>query len=303
MPRVTFEAQHKTENPYEYPKLFLEKGERARILMIESEPLFEYVHTLRAPQIVDGRPVTERVSQFGKEVEQLKYDFVGRHICIGDYSAIGEKGIDVGNCPVCAASTETDAVRPPDRRFAMHVIRYATKPGSFAVAEPFQVQVIGWAFGDKLFNQLVDYAQEWQDLKKHDLLLGPCEVKQFQKFDIAVAGKAEWLEDDERKALVVKTYKENQSPNLSTLIGRKLTREQVEDDLEKVLTRHRQAHGISEVPSADEAAAAINMDDLLADGAATPTATQAEAPAEARIEETPSSSTETLDFDDLLNDL
>lgn len=296
MPRVTFEAQHKTENPYEYPKLFLDKGERARVLLIEPEPLFEYVHTLRAPQIVDGRPVTERVTQFGKDVEQLKYDFVGRHICVGDYATIAQKGVDVVNCPVCAASTETDAVRPPDRRFAMHVVRYATKPGSFTVADPFQVQLVGWAFGDKLFNQLVDYAQEWKDLKKHDLLLGPCEVKQFQKFDIAVAGKAEWLEDDERKALVVKTYKENQSPNLSALIGRKLSREQVEDDLEKVLVRHRQAHGIVEEPSSDETAAAINMDDLLS--AAPAVAVVADAASEA-----PKSEGETLNFDDLLGEL
>lgn len=320
MPRVAFAPENKAESPFDYPKLFLEKGERARIILIEEKPEMEYVHTMRAPQIINGEVKTEIVKQFGKEVEAPVYDFIGRHICIGNYEIIAKKGLDADGCPVCQAATESDAVKAPDRRFALHVMKYALKPGSFECASPLQVQCVAWTFTDRTFNTITDFAAEWGDLRKHDLLLGPCENRQFQKFDIQVAAKAVWLENPEWKKLVADTYRENKSEDLAPLIGRKLTREVILEDLERVMHRHNLAFkgGTPQGDTAPEVADQMALEDLLGGGtpaasapaptttttvedvpAAEPAATTPDVPASADVPP----SADAVNFDDLLNDL
>lgn len=330
MPRVTLTPENKKANPFDYPKLFLEKGERARVVMIEPEPIMEYCHTMRAPKLDgNGDLVTRSVTRKGGETEDVPdYEFVGRHVCIGDVTAIDQRGSDPDGCPVCEAAKKSDAVSAPDRRFGTHLIRYALKPGSFEIQEPFQVTLIAWTFSDKVFNDIVDIATEWGDLRQRDLLLGPCEVKQFQKFDINVASKAEWLATNERKEMVKEVFKSNQTDNMSQLIARKLTREQILEDLGKVLTAHQIAFqtpkaattttngstpATDEVPSAGE----MDLDDLLGDGGEKKEeASAAEQSTAEATEETPAAETEekaetessdapkgeTLDLDDLLGD-
>lgn len=269
MPRVGFTPDNKQGSPYDYPKLSLERGERARIVVMDTDPWFEYVHTLRMPSLdPNGKVKTIKVQKYGKEVDEIDYEFVGRHICIGDPSTITEKGADAKTCPVCRASTETDAVKAPERRFAAHIIQYATKPGSFEVANPFQVSLKAWAFGNKVFDTITDYREESGDLKVHDLLLGPCESAQFQKFSIQITTKqAEWLGNEERKALTATTFKENQCKDLSALIARKLGRDLIEEDLEKVLYRNRVAFGketpVEEVPTVEDVQSALDIGDLF----------------------------------------
>lgn len=270
MPKIGFTPDNKQASPYDYPKVSLERNERALIVVMDTLPWFEFVHTLRMPLIdSNGKVKMQTVQKFGKEVEEIEYEFVGRHICIGDPDVVGEKGVDIHTCPVCKLSTETDAVKPPERRFAAHIIQYATKPGGFELASPFQVSVKAWTFGNKIFDTLTDFREEWQDLKAHDLRLGPCESKQFQKFDIQVSSKAEWTLDAERKKLTAETFKQNQCPDLSTLIARRLNRSLVEEDLDKVMYRHRQAFGGVEPPveesSLDETAAVVDLGSLLDD--------------------------------------
>ncbi len=191
MPRIPLDPKHKSESVFDYPRLKLDKGERARIVCIEKDPLYEFVHTLRAPQILNGEPVMEMVkSRDGGETERNKFDFIGRHICLGDIGILQERGVDPVNCPECKVSTESDAVRAPERRFAMHIVRYATQPGGFTVASPFSVTLIAWAYSDTIYNKLADTAAEHGDLTRRDLLLGPCQVAQYQKFDIAIASSA-----------------------------------------------------------------------------------------------------------------
>lgn len=242
MPKMPLSSENKAKNSYEFPKLFLEKGERARIVLLDPVPQTEYVHTMRAPQITNGKPVP---NDDDKSRDPWKMDFIGRHICIGNFDTIADKGVDVKQCPVCAEAKKSDAVKPPERRHALNVIRYKTQPGSFAVQNPFQVELVVWSFGDGIFNKLVEFADEWGDLRAHDLMLGPCEVKQYQKMDYNVAGKAEWLQSDDRKALTTEVFKNNMLGDLTMAIGRKLTKEQVLDDLSKVLERHAVANGKS----------------------------------------------------------
>lgn len=274
MPRIGMTADNKAVSATDYPKLSLEKGERARVIALESEPLFEYVHTLRQPVMENGKVVMEEVTQYNKKVVRPKYEFVGRHICIGDYEAIKATGVDVKGCPVCRTSKETDAVQPPERRFAMHIARYQTKPGSFEVSEPFAVQIQAWAFGDKIWNTIVDLATEWGDLKKHDLMLGPCESKQYQRFDISAASKAEWLASDERKQVVAISYKENQSKDLSVFCGRKIGRELIEEDLDKVLRQNRLAFGRGPAEDTTAATGDVDVSDLLGTSASEESSTE-----------------------------
>lgn len=178
MQRVAFDQKNKKLSPLDYPKLKLERNQSARILCIE-EPVAGYVHTLRAPVIVNGVPkMVMAKGRDNSEYETYAMDFIGRPLCLGDPGILEDKGVDPKNCPACKLSAESDMVKAPERRFAMHVIRYAIRAtsGSFDVATPFSVSVVVWSFPDMIFNKLADIATEWGDLKQHDLLLGPCKI-------------------------------------------------------------------------------------------------------------------------------
>jgi hypothetical protein len=243
---MTFASENKLASTYDYPTLRLEYQERARIAAIESEPEVEYVHTLKAPQLVDGRVEYEEIRQkSGDMIRQPKLDFIGRHICLGSFDILAQSGKDTKSCPVCAEAEKSSIVDPAQRRFAMHVIRYQLKPGSFDVADPFGVMVVAWCFTDGVFNKITDLASDFK-LAETDLKLGPCENQKFQKFSIQPANGAEWTKSDQRKQTTVDTYRSNKCPDLSRLIGRRLTLEQVEQDLDKVRQANREAFGTRE---------------------------------------------------------
>jgi len=291
MPRTTFAEENRSVTSTQFPKLKLEKDERARIVCVEKDPLFEYVHTLRAPKIVNGIAETELIERRdGTKFEAFKLDFIGRPLCLGDMGILQERGVDPKNCPVCEVAAQNDTVSAPERRFAMHIIKYATRPGSFDVALPFTPTLLLWAFTDTIYNKLIDFAKEWGNLQQHDLLLGPCTNPTYQKFDIGVAAKAEWLLDDQRKNLTAVTFKENKlnDAQLSEFIGRKVDTKWLKDDLDKIRQRWQMANGMAATPggataaqtspqdpaavAAEQAALTVGLDDLLSQqtGAAVP---------------------------------
>ncbi len=239
MPRVAFSAENKVATTnYDYPKLKLKVGERARVIVGLEDPIVEYVHTLRKPQIVNGVPqmFTDK-RRDGTEFEANKMDFISRPICLGDATVLEEKGSDPKNCPMCKLAQEhPDYTNPPQRRYAMHVIRYRTKGGTTDVATPFSVETLVWSFTDTIFNKISDFKEEWGDLRKHDLLLGPCQAPEhYQKFDITVAAKAAWLESEERKKLTAQTFKENQIPDLTIAAGAVKQKQWIEQDVASIV--------------------------------------------------------------------
>ncbi len=260
MQRMSFDPKNKNAAFGDYPKLKLKKDERARVLCIE-EPVFAYSHSLRAPTIVNGKAKMETVKRGNEEVEQYAMDFLGQPLCLGDRGILQDNGLDPKNCPVCEMARTTDMVSAPQRRFAMHVVKYATKQNSFEPAVPFSVQLVVWAYQDKVYNKLTDIVTEWGSLQNHDLLLGPCTVEMYQTFDIGVAAKAAWMESEENKLLVVTTFKENQTKDLESFCGRKSELKWLQDDLEKIRARWRVVNHESEeaAPSLAE-----GMTDLLA---------------------------------------
>lgn len=295
-PQIPFAPENKKASIFDYPTLKLKKAEVKRIIVIEPEPLFEYVHTLRVPQFDQaGNPIyRQEKDKNGNEYQTLDYTFIGRHICIGDYNVIDDKGHDAKGCPVCAASAETEAVEKPQRRFAMHVMVYRTNPGTSQVSEPFSVECVAWAYADTVFNTITDLAAEWGDLKKTDVILGPCTVEKFQRFEIKIGNGCEWLVGSdldnnvlgEKAKLTINTYKSTQSKDLSALIGRRLTRDEVMADLDKVLTKHKQLiqvlQGAGPVAVEDtpgETASTLDIGGLLGGGSATPAPAAEDPPA------------------------
>ncbi len=278
MPQLSFDAKHKTESLSDFPRLKLDQGERARVLLLE-DPTFAYAHDLRKPKIVNGKAEVKEYERSDKSTytDYVK-DFVGRPQCLGDIGLLTDKGLDPKNCPACAVAAESDQVDKPKRRFAVPVVVYSIKHGGFEVREPFGCEVVVWSFTDQIFNKLVDFATEWGDLKNHDLLLGPCENKQWQKYDIKVSKTAAWQVDEDRKSLVVATYKGNRpTGDLETFCGRKTTRQWLIDDLAKIQNAWRIANGVpldDGTQGAQAPSLAGGLDALLSDTRAQPAAQQ-----------------------------
>lgn len=236
MPQMKFTTENKKASVnYDYPKMKLKNGERARIAVLQ-EPEVQYVHNFRKPVIEAGRPKMETAKRRdNSEYQTNVMKFIRNPICRGDFSKLEDAGIDPVNCPACKMAKEhPDWMAAPKRRFAMHVLRYRTKSGSFAVADPFAVETLVWSFTDRVFGKLVEYGEEVGDLKNADLLLGPCENEGFQKFDITIGTKAEWQADDETRKLSARTLKGGLIPDLNVAIGNSQTEAYMKTDLEEI---------------------------------------------------------------------
>jgi len=236
MPRIEFAPTNRVQTTnFDYPKLKLKNGERARVLVGLESPVTEFVHNLNVPSIVDGIPQTgTEKRKDGTEYQAYKKNFISKPLCLGEYETLDKQGSDEKNCPMCAyAKRFPDRIKAPQRRYAMHVIRYKTQSGSFKPTKPFSVDLVVWGFTDKVFNQIIDLSEEW-NLKTHDLNLGPCTGETFQKFDINVAADAAWQTSEEAKALVLETYKNNQIPDLTIACGNRKERRWIDIDLEKI---------------------------------------------------------------------
>lgn len=233
MAKVSFGSDIKVKAQRQtFPKISgLKKGEKIRIqLMDTSDITMEYVHNLEAPIVEGGKGVMDDKGNFKKS-------YKGSPLSFGDISILEERGLDVKNCPISKMAKEhPDWVSAPRRKFAMHVIQYKTKPGSFDVATPFSVEHKVWVFTDKTFVKLRDYINEWEDLRKHDLYI-TCENEQFQQYDITVAPKAAWLNGDKADAqLTQATYEAGKAEyeDISQAIGTRKELEWVKRDLEEI---------------------------------------------------------------------
>lgn len=214
-----------------FPKLTgLKKGEKVRIQLMDLNAIeMEWVHNLQAPKVENGQPVF-------KSDGKHEMEYKGSPLSFGDLSILEEKGYDVQNCPISKMAKEhPDWVDAPKRKFAMHIIQYKTKPGSFELAKPFQVEHKVWVFTEKTFAKLREYQEEWEDLRLHDLYI-TCEIQQYQQFDITVAPKAAWRENTENGTQAIEIYKagQEQYPDLAGAIGQKKDREWVIKDLKEI---------------------------------------------------------------------
>jgi len=317
MGRVDFDSSNQRGDATKFPKIKLEQGQSIRIVVVDKVPWQEWVHTLRAPKIVNGKAVTEqRKRRNGETFTDYVMDFIGRPLCLGDPGVLDERGVDPKNCPACAMA-QGEMTKPPERRFAMHVVEYATKQGTTEVAIPFQVSLKIWAYTERMFDRLVSLATEWGDLQKHDLILGPCINAQYQNYEVSPSPKAEWLASDERKKLVVETYKENKvsDKELAEFCGRSVERRWMDEDLGKIRSRWELIHAASESGSGiDSQMESQTLDESLDDLLTSQTGMDSEPEAPAQEVSVPDSepepvaaeskadkTKESLSFDDLLD--
>ena len=229
-----------------FPKLKLEKDESARIVLLE-DPVMAYVHSLEKPQILNGAPVFETKERFkDKSTYQVhKTDFVSAFLCLGDEDIMAERGVDPDNCPACKASTRSDQVKAPRRRYAVNVLRYATKPGTSDPTPSFNASVEAWVFSDQQFSRLRKLVTEGWVLRDHDLSLGPCSDPSFQKFDIVPSQVAVWQQSESNKERALEIFNEGKASveDLEGLCARRTEKKWIEADLDVVADRWAELNG------------------------------------------------------------
>lgn len=243
MPQIDWTPEFKRTANVEFDRLKLKVGERARIVCLE-KPTFTWVHTLRAPKIINGeahKVVKKRKD--GTEFADWDMDFIGRPQCLGDHGIIADEGLDAKNCPICARAKESEEAGAPERRFAMNVIKYNTRADGNPVS-PFGCASLVWTFTEGIFNKLYDIAQEYGGLVGRDLVLGPCQPPEaFQKFDISAGAKNLWQSDDTIQQVVTDTHKNNRIEDLEAACGRRTEVRWLKEDISKIAERWKIAHG------------------------------------------------------------
>lgn len=268
MPQIDWTPEHKRTTNVEFDRLKLKVGERARIVLME-KPVFTWVHTLRAPKIVDGRAnKVIKKRKDGTEYADWDMDFIGRPQCLGDHGIIADDGLDPANCPMCKRAKDSEEMAAPERRFAVNVIKYNTKADGSPVT-PFGCSSQVWTFTENIFNKLVDIAQEYGGLVGRDLILGPCQPPEnYQKFDISAGAKNLWEADERVSAIVRETHSGNRVEDLEAACGRKAEARWIKEDVEKIAARWRTAHGKNTGDAATEkgemASLKGELDNLLA---------------------------------------
>lgn len=316
MPQIDWKPEFKRTQSVEFDRLKLKLNEKARIVLLE-KPNFTWVHTLRAPKIVDGRAskVVKRRKD-GTEFADWDMDFIGRPQCLGDHSTIAEDGLDPKNCPICERAKDSEETAPPERRFAINVIRYNTKADGTLVL-PFGCTSLVWTFTENGFNKLTDISSENGNLVGRDLILGPCQAPEaFQKFDIQVGAKNIWQDDEEKKQTVLATHQHNRVEDLDSACGRRVEVKWLRDDVEKIKNRWATANGKTEGTVGSEKAEVANLkgelDNLLAPEpgpydsvkqAAEPVLHDRQAPLTDEESRKPAGGSDPTDFSKLLSDL
>jgi hypothetical protein len=273
MPEIDFSPENKKQSAFDFDKFKLKKGERARIVLL-AKPTFAWAHNLRAPQIVNGQAVkttkqrTNRSGEVIGEYTDYVYDFISRPLCLGDYGILQDKSVDPDNCPACKMSKEGEEVNPPERRFAVNVIRYATQ-GNGQLVTPFSCTCLVWAFNEKTFGQLLGIAEEYSEaggLLGRDLLIGPCINEGFQNMESMSAGaKNVWQASEDIKTRVMETFNANKVENLEAACGRKVERRWMENDLETVAYRFGIAKGTIRPNDGTDTVAGKSLNEGLTD--------------------------------------
>lgn len=317
MPRVEFSEENVKKNDYDYPKFKLDKkGEVARIAILES-PVAEFVHNIRKPKLVGG--IAEKETKYDrndKPYETYKWEFVSRPICLGDYGVLEQDGSDPDKCPICAEAKKSDRFSAPQRRFALHVVKYETKANSTEVKEPFGATTQVWSFTDKVFNKLYGFKQEGFNLQKHDILL-KCENPTFAGYEISIAMKGEWTESDERKQYIKGLMSpDNLAPDLAIFCGSKKSEKNIEYDIRAVNEAWDIATGVRTISSHDAQMSSVGasagsltdgLDNILGDNSSQKDAegwhVETPEPASSFEDLTGSSSKEPDNYDDILANL
>lgn len=216
-----------------FPKLKLKMGEKARVALLEG-PERVYVHQFYEPVIVDGKGVKIKKERRDKsEYEAYDEKFLKSFQCLGDEETLFQSGADAKNCPACRASAQFNYFKAPAPRYALNVIKYTLKPNG-DISSPYSPAVQVWAFGPQKFEEIRNIAKEGFDLSKVDLVLGPCQHEDFQKYTMTVSNKAAWLENAETKRITQEAFKENRIEDLPKVIAARLDSDIIQTYVDRI---------------------------------------------------------------------
>lgn len=232
-------------------KLTLEAGEQARVCVLGNlhqvwVHSFDKIVTDERGRVIevhdtwpDGQP---RVSP--------KTEYAGAYRCLGNVDVLNSSQSDPENCPACAANIENaNAVHAPKPRYITKVLKYRTKPGTFNVAKPFAAELIAWNLTDKRADTLKSiYMEAEKQPSTVDLLLGPCENKSYQKYDIrAGSGEAAWLE---HKDYIKELNEDSPMEDLASVAAKLPSHEEMRLKASEIVRAYNHAYGKG-VSSAD----------------------------------------------------
>ena len=275
MPRFEFKEDNIRKNDYDYPKFKLEKGETARIVLLE-DPWGEYVHTLQKPKLVGGAPVKEQKKRRdGTFYEDYDYDFVGQVLCTGDAGILQQEGSDPKGCPICAEAVKSDKFKAPKLRYAVHVVKYDTKTDGTVKESPFGASTEVWGFTERVFGELYGFKKEWDDLRQHDLIVyrDPSTMT-TGVYKISVSKSAAWLQDEKRKAYIGELMApENLAPDLAIFCGSRKSETKINYDIASINEAWAIATGVQANRGVDaslEQVGSLSLNEGIADLLDTP---------------------------------
>lgn len=253
MPRVPIDDSHRTgEGGDRFPKLKLDKDEKARIVLFE-QPWMEWVHALKAPEFEeDGKVIKEeKTKRSGEKYLDYRLGFIGQPICLGDAGVLADKGVDEKNCPACAAAVQSGGSVPkPIQRFASNVVRYDLRAPTWDMKVPFGANILVWAYTARIYDALLDLQNQIGDLRYHDIAL-ECQDAVFQRHTMTFRLNPGWQEtpdENERKRraayikeLVTTPGNKATDEQLRDACGRETTRTYMQEDVDTCIRRWNKA--------------------------------------------------------------
>lgn len=286
MPKIGFASSNVRSSDTKFPTVKLASGEYWRIVIAEPEPTFEWVHQLRKPKLspVTGKLQERKITtRDGEERMVPDMEFVGSPICLGNLDALEDRGVDPDHCPVCKAALDyPDFFSGPERRFAVHVLKYGTKPGTPQVSPgPLNLETRVWRMSEARYAKVVQVIEEFAqdgDPRSVDIVLGPCTNQTYQNYEIAGSPNCVIRQSEENLRRAVETFQGNNAGDLSAYCGRKAERRFVESDIAEIVSRWKKAQGGGEAPAAPDFSgtlAASGAGLLEGSGAAAPAAAPA----------------------------
>lgn len=327
MPKINFDPKNVRGSDTNFPKVALDQDAVWRVVIAEDSPTYEWVHRLEKPKLsaVTGQ-LEEREVEFRGEKKIVPATiFVGSPMCLGNLDALEDRGVDPDNCPVCAAalSEYADYFSKPERKFAVHVLKYGTKSGGSQVVTPLNLETFVWRMSEKRYGEVVRVIEEFGgDPMQVDLVLGPCTNKQFQNYKIGGAAKCEIAQSADAQKRAQETFEGNNAGDLSPYCGRRADTKFVEADVREIIALWNKAHSggssapepdfseslgdsgaalLEGAPVAQEKVAEVSLDDTVGPPAAEPVTEPAAAPAAATS--APAEKGPSFDFGDLIGQL
>ena len=246
-------GSYKPRNANRIPKLSLDKGEQARICVLEESPRQVFVHTFQKVVTDDrGKPIEIHDTwPDGSPNVRYQSEYAGKYRCLGDPEVVNSAGADPANCPACRGHIENpSAIKAAQARFLVKILKYNTKPGSFAPTKPFAASLIAWDLTSRRFEELQALYEEHGDLRNKDLLLGPCEDKTYQKFSILIGSdKAIWQQNTD---YIKELISDNPLDDIESVAGKKPTEEELQVRTQEIVRAYNHAMNITSTSSSYE---------------------------------------------------